>query len=42
MKGAVLLGSLFAIDDAEAWVRAAVPAVRLIYLEPDLFRTPVA
>lgn len=28
-----------AIDEAEVRVRAAVPAVRLIYLEPDLFRT---
>ena len=28
-----------AIDDAEARVRAAVPAARLIYLEPDLERT---
>ncbi len=27
-----------AIDDAEARVRAAVPAARLIYLEPDLVR----
>lgn len=29
------------IDDAEANVRRAVPAVRLIYLEPDLDRAPV-
>lgn len=28
-----------AIDDAEARVRAAVPAARMIYLEPDLYRT---
>lgn len=28
-----------AIDDAEARVRAAVPAARIIYLEPDLYRT---
>ncbi|OLR90423.1 cation diffusion facilitator family transporter [Actinokineospora bangkokensis] len=28
-----------AIDDAEARVRAAVPSARLIYLEPDLYRT---
>jgi divalent metal cation (Fe/Co/Zn/Cd) transporter len=28
-----------AIDDAEARVRAAVPAARMIYLEPDLERT---
>jgi cation diffusion facilitator family transporter len=31
-----------AIDDAEARVRAAVPAARVIYLEPDLYRTPSA
>ncbi|WP_018682343.1 cation diffusion facilitator family transporter [Actinokineospora enzanensis] len=30
-----------AIDDAEARVRAAVPAARLIYLEPDLYRESV-
>jgi divalent metal cation (Fe/Co/Zn/Cd) transporter len=29
-----------AIDDAEARVRAAVPAARVIYLEPDLDRGP--
>lgn len=28
-----------AIDEAEARVRAAVPAARVIYLEPDLYRT---
>ncbi|CAM4493641.1 cation diffusion facilitator family transporter [Nocardia ninae] len=28
-----------AINDAEARVRAAVPAARVIYLEPDLYRT---
>ncbi|GAA5150716.1 cation diffusion facilitator family transporter [Pseudonocardia eucalypti] len=28
------------IDDAEGRIRAAVPAARLIYLEPDLDRTP--
>ncbi|MTE12772.1 cation diffusion facilitator family transporter [Nocardia aurantiaca] len=28
-----------AIDDAEARVRAEVPAARVIYLEPDLYRT---
>ncbi|MEV6134581.1 cation diffusion facilitator family transporter [Nocardia sp. NPDC051990] len=28
-----------AIDDAESRVRAAVPAARVIYLEPDLYRT---
>ncbi|GAA3244750.1 cation diffusion facilitator family transporter [Pseudonocardia petroleophila] len=31
-----------AIDEAEARVRAAVPDARLIYLEPDLDRTPAA
>lgn len=31
-----------AIDDAEARVRAKVPVVRLIYLEPDLDRSPAA
>ncbi|MGW5299337.1 hypothetical protein ACWEQV_13910 [Rhodococcus aetherivorans] len=36
------VGSLSAIGDAEARVGAAVPAVRLIHLEPTLFRTPVA
>jgi cation diffusion facilitator family transporter len=30
------------IDEAEARVRAAVPEARMIYLEPDLDRTPVA
>jgi cation diffusion facilitator family transporter len=30
------------IDDAEARVRSTVPAARLIYLEPDLDRTPAA
>ena len=29
------------IDEAEARVRGAVPAARIIYLEPDLDRTPV-
>ncbi|WP_019819270.1 cation diffusion facilitator family transporter [Saccharomonospora saliphila] len=29
-----------AIDEAEARVRAEVPAARLIYLEPDLYRVP--
>ncbi|GAB3209024.1 cation diffusion facilitator family transporter [Nocardia tengchongensis] len=29
-----------AIDQAEARVRAQVPAARVIYLEPDLYRTP--
>ncbi|MFI1911601.1 cation diffusion facilitator family transporter [Nocardia sp. NPDC020380] len=31
-----------AIDDAEARVRQAVPAARVIYIEPDLYRTPAA
>jgi len=31
-----------AIDDAEARIRAAVPEVRLIYLEPDLDRSAVS
>ncbi len=31
-----------AIDDVEAAVRAAVPATKLIFLEPDLFREPSA
>jgi divalent metal cation (Fe/Co/Zn/Cd) transporter len=31
-----------AIDEAEARVRAAVPIARLIYLEPDIRRTPPA
>ncbi|RZT88191.1 cation diffusion facilitator family transporter [Pseudonocardia sediminis] len=30
-----------AIDEAEARIRAAVPDARVIYLEPDLDRTPV-
>ncbi len=30
------------INDAEARVRSAVPAARVIYLEPDLDRTPAA
>ncbi|TQF66056.1 cation diffusion facilitator family transporter [Rhodococcus spelaei] len=29
-----------AIDEAEVRVRAAVPAARIIYLEPDLYRVP--
>ncbi len=29
-----------AIDEAESRIRAAVPAARIIYLEPDLDRTP--
>lgn len=29
-----------AIDEAETRVREAVPAARVIYLEPDLYRTP--
>ncbi|MEU6563641.1 cation diffusion facilitator family transporter [Nocardia nova] len=31
-----------AIDDAEARVRTAVPAARVIYIEPDLYRTQKA
>ncbi|NEW40387.1 cation diffusion facilitator family transporter [Nocardia cyriacigeorgica] len=31
-----------AIDDAESRVRAAVPVARVIYLEPDLYRTQPA
>ncbi|MET9028244.1 cation diffusion facilitator family transporter [Nocardia sp. NPDC004168] len=31
-----------AIDEAESRVRAAVPAARVIYLEPDLYRTEPA
>lgn len=31
-----------AIDEAEARVRQAVPAARVIYIEPDLYRTPAA
>ncbi|WP_281221201.1 cation diffusion facilitator family transporter [Nocardia uniformis] len=31
-----------AIDDAEARVRAAVPAARVMYLEPDLYRSSPA
>lgn len=31
-----------AIDEAERRVRAAVPIARVIYLEPDLYREPVA
>ncbi|MGH3753925.1 MAG: cation diffusion facilitator family transporter [Pseudonocardiaceae bacterium] len=30
------------IDEAEARIRGAVPAARIIYLEPDLDRTPAA
>ena len=30
------------INEAEARVRNAVPAARVIYLEPDLDRTPAA
>ena len=38
--GAELTTVAAAIDRAEAAVRAAVPAVTVIYLEPDLDRTP--
>jgi cation diffusion facilitator family transporter len=34
-------GLAAAIDRVEAAVRAAVPSVRLIYIEPDVFRDPV-
>jgi divalent metal cation (Fe/Co/Zn/Cd) transporter len=30
------------IDDAESRIRAAVPIARVIYLEPDLYRTAAA
>ncbi|WP_280456544.1 cation diffusion facilitator family transporter [Nocardia carnea] len=30
------------IDEAESRIRAAVPAARIIYLEPDLYREPAA
>jgi cation diffusion facilitator family transporter len=40
-SGAPLVEVARAIDDAEARVRAVVPEARLIYLEPDLDRTPV-
>jgi divalent metal cation (Fe/Co/Zn/Cd) transporter len=30
-----------AIDEAESRVRGAVPQARMIYLEPDLDRTPI-
>ena len=39
--GLPLEGVATAIDEAEARVRAAVPEARVIYLEPDLDRTPV-
>ena len=29
-----------AIDGAESALRAAVPIARIIYLEPDVYRTP--
>ncbi|HET8583533.1 MAG TPA: cation diffusion facilitator family transporter [Jatrophihabitans sp.] len=38
--GATLPEVARAIDDAEARVRAAVPIARVIYLEPDLDRSP--
>ena len=38
--GATLADVAAAIDAAEARVRAAVPIARVIYLEPDLDRTP--
>jgi divalent metal cation (Fe/Co/Zn/Cd) transporter len=36
-----LPGVARAIDDAEARVRTAEPQARVMYLEPDLDRTPV-
>jgi hypothetical protein len=36
--GATLADAAAAIDAAEARVRAAVPAARVIYLEPDVDR----
>ncbi len=36
-----LAGVAATIDAAEANIRAAVPAALIIYLEPDLDRTPV-
>jgi cation diffusion facilitator family transporter len=41
-RGAPLADVAAAIDAAEERVRAAVPSARVIYLEPDLDRTPVA
>jgi cation diffusion facilitator family transporter len=40
--GLPIEGVARAIDDAEGRVRAAVPDARLIYLEPDLDRSPAA
>jgi divalent metal cation (Fe/Co/Zn/Cd) transporter len=31
-----------AIDEVEARVRAAVPATRLIFVEPDIYRAPAS
>lgn len=42
VPGLDIAGVARAIDDAEVRVRAAVPAAKLIYLEPDLYRTPNA
>jgi len=39
--GAELTTVAAAIDRAEAAVRVAVPAATVIYLEPDLDRSPV-
>ncbi|MPY97346.1 MAG: cation diffusion facilitator family transporter [Actinophytocola sp.] len=39
-RGMALADVASAIDDAEERVRTKVPAARLIYLEPDLDRTP--
>lgn len=38
--GSDIEGVAVAIDEAEARVRGAVPAARVIYLEPDLYRAP--
>jgi len=40
-SGLTVEGVARAIDEAEARVRAAVPEARVIYLEPDLDRTPL-
>lgn len=41
-SGLTVEGVATAIDQAEARIRAAVPEARVIYLEPDLDRTPVS
>ena len=40
--GLDIAGLAAAIDDAEARVRSSVPAARVIYLEPDLYRSPAS